>query len=251
MWRIVLLNNVPVLEQLRLEEALLRTSCENWYLLNTGSPPAIVMGISGQPKKLLNQSLVAQDAIPVIKRFSGGGTVYIDSQTVFATVICNSDSVDIPLQPQPLLQWSERFYAPVFPGFALRENDYVLGDKKFGGNAQYIQKNRWLLHTSLLWDYTPTKMAYLLLPAKRPAYRKDRPHHAFLCALNSRFPTKERLLAALAQNAQTQLGTTDTDPSLAWEHLQRPHRRSTLLLPHALQVELDPDNGHTQRSKHI
>lgn len=227
MFRLVILDNVPILEQLRLEEALLRASSENWCLLNTGSAPAIVMGISGKPEELLDRARVTQDAIPVIKRFSGGGTVYIDPQTVFASLICNSATIDVPLQPKPLLKWSESFYSPLFPGFSLRENDYVLGDKKFGGNAQYIQKNRWLLHTSFLWDYAPDKMHYLLLPQKRPAYRQDRPHSDFLCTLQSHFPSKTALISQLADNARHQLGAQLVDTQAALAHLHLPHRSAT------------------------
>jgi len=43
----------------------------------------------------------------------------------------------------------------------LRENDYVLGPRKMGGNAQSIIKNRWVHHTSFLWDFDVLKMRYL------------------------------------------------------------------------------------------
>jgi lipoate-protein ligase A len=52
-------------------------------------------------------------------------------------------------------------------GFA----DYVFGDRKFGGNAQSIIKNRWIHHTSFLWDYDVRNMAYLKLPSRVPQYR--------------------------------------------------------------------------------
>lgn len=42
------LQGFPILQQLQLEERLLRTTSLNWCLINQGtSPPAIVMGISG------------------------------------------------------------------------------------------------------------------------------------------------------------------------------------------------------------
>lgn len=42
------ISRMPIIQQLRLEEALLRTSKENWMILNDGCiQPAIVMGISG------------------------------------------------------------------------------------------------------------------------------------------------------------------------------------------------------------
>jgi lipoate-protein ligase A len=230
MFRLLNLNNVPILQQLRIEESLLRVSTENWCLLNTGSPPAIVMGISGKPEKLLDLAKVSREKIPVIKRFSGGGTVYIDSHTVFATLICNSSAFDVPLQPKPLLKWSENFYKPLFEGFCLRENDYVFGDKKFGGNAQYIQKSRWLLHTSFLWDYTLEKMGCLLLPEKRPAYRGERPHADFLCTLRSYYPIKEDLLTAFSNHFLKQLSAKEATLDEINEILKCPHRQATILI---------------------
>lgn len=49
--------------------------------------------------------------------------------------------------------------------------DYVFGNRKFGGNAQSITKNRWIHHTSFLWDYEVRNMAYLKLPKRAPEYR--------------------------------------------------------------------------------
>ena len=49
--------------------------------------------------------------------------------------------------------------------FSLRENDYVLGAHKIGGNAQSIVKGRWVHHTSFLWDFDPAKMRYLQVRA--------------------------------------------------------------------------------------
>lgn len=72
--------------------------------------------------------------------------------------------------------------------FALRENDYVLGEKKMGGNAQSIVKGGWLHHTSFLWDYDNDNMSeYLLLPEKRPDYRGNRVHDDFLVKLGTHF----------------------------------------------------------------
>jgi len=46
--RVLRLAGMPILQQLRLEEALLRADAGNWFLLNDGTPePAVVMGISG------------------------------------------------------------------------------------------------------------------------------------------------------------------------------------------------------------
>ena len=49
--------------------------------------------------------------------------------------------------------------------------DYVFGEHKFGGSAQSITKDRWLHHTSFLWDYHMPRMAYLKIPKRAPEYR--------------------------------------------------------------------------------
>lgn len=46
--KLVRLRGLPILQQLHLEERLLRTSSDNWCLINDGtSSTAIVMGLSG------------------------------------------------------------------------------------------------------------------------------------------------------------------------------------------------------------
>jgi len=179
------LENVPIFEQLQLEEALLRTDERSFCIVNRGSSRAIVMGISGDPQLLLNQKFVLDKEIPVIKRFSGGGTVIVDENTFFVTFIMAKAHLNIAPYPEPILKWSADLYASAWniPTFQLRENDYCIGDKKCGGNAQYMRKDRWIHHTSFLWDYEPENMEALLLPPKRPVYRKDRSHEEFLCRL--------------------------------------------------------------------
>uniref|UniRef100_A0A7N0VGK3 BPL/LPL catalytic domain-containing protein n=1 Tax=Kalanchoe fedtschenkoi TaxID=63787 RepID=A0A7N0VGK3_KALFE len=175
--RVVRLEGAPILQQLHLEEKLLRTSSDNWCVVNDGTKdPTIVMGVSGKPAELLELDLVLRDHVPVIKRFTGGGTVIVDSGTVFVTFICNKDAVPgLQPYPRPIMSWSSLVYNEVFQGtrnFNLRENDYVFGNLKFGGNAQSITKNRWVHHTSFLWDFEEKNMSYLKHPAKAPDYRQ-------------------------------------------------------------------------------
>lgn len=198
------LKNIPIFDQLLLEEALLRDHTENFCLINYGSSPAIVMGISGKKEELVNIEKATFYHIPLIKRFSGGGTVVVDHNTLFVTFIFSKDSHVFPAYPEPIMRWSEDFYRPIFAhcDFRLRENDYVLGDKKMGGNAQYLKKERWLHHTSFLWDYNPTYMDCLLHPKKTPSYRADRNHHQFICKLSKHYPALQTLVVAITERLQ-------------------------------------------------
>lgn len=227
---LLVLNNYPIFEQLQLEEALLRADERNWCLINMGSPPAIVMGISGKPELLVNSVKMDESPVPLIRRFSGGGTVFVDHNTYFMTWICNESCSGVNCCPQKIHAWTEKFYQSAFPALdiKLRENDYVIGDRKFGGNAQYLRKQRWLHHSSLLWDYDFENMRYLLMPAKTPQYRQQRMHHEFLCRLSDFLPSRcifeDQLLKSLKDGFDVQeVGFKSVKALLTQEHRKATH----------------------------
>ncbi|MBS0624751.1 MAG: lipoate--protein ligase family protein [Verrucomicrobia bacterium] len=223
------LQNVPIFEQLQIEEALLRADTRNFCIVNSGSPRAIVMGISGKPDELLHVERVRQAQIPVIKRYSGGGTVIVDEETLFISFLFAKETIDVAPFPEPLLRWSGELYAKSWniPEFHLRENDYVIGQKKCGGNAQYIRKDRWLHHTSFLWDYRESNMEYLQLPPKRPQYRLDRAHSDFLCRLKDFAPSPQTLIGQLKTELVKRLYIQEITPQ---ELSFPPHRQASCLL---------------------
>lgn len=222
-------SGIPILQQLQWEEALLRVDHRNWCLINHGSPPAIVMGISCDYHSLVHHEKVKREPLPVIRRFSGGGTVVVDEETIFVTLIINKASLPISPFPKSILKWTEAFYSLPFDGypFSLQENDYVMGDKKFGGNAQSIVKERWLHHTSMIYNFCPTKMAYLQLPIRAPAYRQQRTHDDFLCRLKDYFAS----IACVADRIKAALNHYFDVKTVGVEEMTRvaalPHRKAT------------------------
>lgn len=135
--------------------------------------------------------------MPIIRRFTGGGTVVTDSGTIYGTIISNKDDAKgSPIYPRDVMKWTEEFYRPVFnklsrtgENFVLNEHDYCYGNLKFGGNAQSISRDRWVHHTSFLWDYKGENMSLLTIPENRPAYRQDRDHKLFLTKLKDHVGT--------------------------------------------------------------
>lgn len=223
------LKQMPIYEQLQLEEALLRLDTRNLCLINEGSSPAIVMGISGKIDHLVDSVQLQKYPIPVIKRFSGGGTVLVDQNTLFVSFLCQKQDHSFLPYPEAIMKWTESIYkqALKLKGFQLRENDYVIGERKFGGNAQYLRKDRWLHHSTLLWDYDPERMKLLLHPAKTPKYRLGRSHEDFLTKLSAHLPSKEKFISSLKQSLADvyeieELSYGDVSP-----FLEEPHRQST------------------------
>ena len=223
-------QGIDIFQQLQLEEALLRTEMRNFCLVNQGSSRAIVMGSSGVAEELLHLEKVQNDKIPVIRRYSGGGTVIVDENTLFVTFLFSKK--DLPLSfPEPILRWSADLYTEAWhlPNFKLQENDYALGHLKCGGNAQYIQKDRWMHHTSFLYDYSPKNMEYLLLPKRRPAYRQDRSHTDFLCCLKD-YLSKEELIKRLKTQLVKQFDIESLSQKELTPTLKSPHRKASSYL---------------------
>jgi lipoate---protein ligase len=220
-------NRLNVFEQLQLEEALLRTDDRNWCLVNIGSTESIVLGISSEKKDHVIESC----PLPIIKRYSGGGSVVVDKNTIFISFIFSKRTHDFSY-PEQILKHFERFYKNAFKinNFHLRENDFAIGNYKCAGNAMYIKKDRWLFHSTFLWDYNEKLMNYLLYPPKTPKYRKKREHRDFLCKLNNHFPSFNYFISLLDKHIHKIYEIQITNLKKTKSILNISHRKSTRFL---------------------
>lgn len=225
------LKNTSIFEQLQIEEALLRADNRNWCIINEGSSKAIVMGISGKIDELIDKQKLSLKSVPVIRRFSGGGTVFIDPNTLFVSFIMNQNFASIPSYPKHISEWTKQFYMPFFQplAFNLQEYDYAIGQHKCGGNAQSIIKERWLHHSSFLWDFESNNMDYLLYPKKVPEYRQGRSHLDFLCKLRefNHWDNKEHFFEAFKGYIKSQFEVTEVPFESIKDILIKPHRKAT------------------------
>lgn len=255
------LKNVPRLRALQLEEALFRADTRSWLITSEWDDPsrassseaakaaheaaqAVVLGISGKPEVMVHEDKIAAAGVPLIKRFSGGGTVICDADTLFVTFIAAADALpDVAPYPEPILQWTADVYGDAFSrcgvgGFRVNANDYCLEDLKFGGNAQSISGKRWLHHTSLLWDYDAERMEMLKQPPKQPEYRQNRPHGKFVRGLRGAFADaghartspsggRSELIEAIVKATSDRLDLNEISQQEAEEAMLLPHRKVT------------------------
>ena len=103
---------------LRVEEALFRHSREDWVIINDGvEKETIVLGISGKPEELVHELKAKQLRVPLVKRFTGGGTVVVDKNTQFVSFIFNEGTVEgLELFPRKIMEWSGTFYGKAVEG---------------------------------------------------------------------------------------------------------------------------------------
>jgi lipoate-protein ligase A len=206
-----------------MEEALLRAGEGHWCLVNYGSPPAIVMGFSGTVN-----DVVHAPAIPVIRRFSGGGTVVVDEDTVFFSLILDGTALSFPANPVDVMRWVGMLVAPAFlpKTMVVEEQDYTIDGRKVGGNAQSFSRGRFVHHTSFLWSWDKERMALLNMPVRQPAYRRRRSHNDFCHKVSEFFPTKEDMIQALEQCLQPWFVCVSVSEDELGPTLQKPHRRT-------------------------
>ena len=187
-------SRLPILAQLHIEEALFRATSNNYLLINDGvESPAIVLGISGKPEALVHEDRARKLGVPLVKRFTGGGTVVVDEDSIMATVIVGGGASGFGLDcfPRQIMEWTHGLLTGGRNAFSLRENDFTIGSRKIGGNAQAISGDKFLQHTSFLWDYQDDRMALLKAPEKQPAYRERREHGGFVERLKQTMPDAE------------------------------------------------------------
>lgn len=190
-FNVLFFSEYPIDQQLYLEETLFHFSRENWLLINQGAAfPTVVMGVSRKKEEDLYLSRCLDSALPIWRRFTGGGTVVVDQQTLFISWIVQQRDCYVGRNSQKLMEWTYMRYRSFFSksAFTLCENDYLLEGRKCGGNAQYIRLESWLHHTSFLWNYSPELMSHLRIPVKQPAYRNNRSHTQFLTTLSHHTP---------------------------------------------------------------
>jgi lipoate---protein ligase len=188
-------KNLSIFQQLQIEEAFLHLEKRNLVIFNEEIfEKTLILGRSGK-KELINEDFYQKDPIPILRRYSGGGTVVVDKNTLFISFIMENASFEKPTFPETLHQYFGDFYekALKLQNFSCLEQDYVIGERKCGGNAQYIRKNRFVHHTSFLWDFDPSSMLLLQNPFKAPCYRQGRSHEEFLCKMKDFFPSKEKI----------------------------------------------------------
>jgi lipoate-protein ligase A len=129
---VVRLYRKDVMTQLHVEEALFRSTSSNWLVINDGvKDQSIVLGISGKPEVMVHEREARDRGVPLIKRFTGGGTVVVDEDTVMMSIIVNGEK-DLPhvgCFPRQIMEWCEGFLShhmtTMFGDFRLREHGAV------------------------------------------------------------------------------------------------------------------------------
>lgn len=143
------------------EEYMQKNFKDNIFML-WRSYPSILLGKNQNVYKEINVDYVEKNNIDVVRRNSGGGTVFCDmGNTNFSFIVNTNDSKSIDYKDftKPILEVLIKLGANAqFKG----RNDITIDNKKISGNAQYLYKKRCLHHGTLLFSSNITSLSSAL-----------------------------------------------------------------------------------------
>ena len=122
------------------------------YLMLTNNIPSVIMGRNQNPLEEIDFRYLEKQGIRLIRRLSGGGTVYHDPGNLNFSFVTRYD---------PARLHNFRFFnTPVVevlrelgvPAYMNDRNDILANGKKISGSAQFSSRGRMISHGTLLFD---------------------------------------------------------------------------------------------------
>ena len=133
------------------------------YFIFWRTLPTLMIGRFQNTIEEINTNFVEKNNIKVVRRNSGGGTIYTDEncwQFSFITWKEKSKIKNFRYFTKPIIDaLKELGINTTFSG----RNDLILNDKKISGNAQFSSGNRFLHHGTILFDTNIDNMIKSLL----------------------------------------------------------------------------------------
>ena len=148
------------------EEIALKSRNEDILMLWINDE-SIVVGKHQNTIAEVNQNYVSKHDIPVIRRLSGGGTVYHDNgninYSVITTVENKERSIDFQKFTDPIVKFLEKHgHRATFHG----KTNLGINGQKFSGNAAHIFRNRVIHHGTILFNSDLNKLEQSIMPNK-------------------------------------------------------------------------------------
>jgi len=154
---------------LAVDEYLLKNSLEEYIILGINDP-SVIIGKHQVAHREADTKYINGNNIPVVRRISGGGTVFHDHGNLNFSIISQSSKgqqVDFRKYTLPVI----RFLATLgVEAYLEGKSDLKVNGQKISGNAEHVYRERVLHHGTLLFNTS--------LAGMNAAIRKDTSNYA-------------------------------------------------------------------------
>ncbi len=145
------------------EEYLLKNAEHDVFMLYINAP-SIIIGKHQNSLSEINLDYVEKNKLKVVRRLSGGGTVYHDLGNINYSWIMHAEQgkiIDFKKYTDDILA-----YLQSLPVDATRNknNDLLIDGKKVSGNAEHVLKNKLIHHGTLLFSSELNKLNDAIKP---------------------------------------------------------------------------------------
>ena len=133
------------------EEYLLKETDGDFTFIYVNDP-SIIIGKHQNAYAEINLPYILEKGIPVVRRISGGGTVWHDPGNVIFSFILNGKEgqlVNFREYAGPVLSYLKNLQIPAEFG---SRNEILVEGNKISGNAEHVYRNRVLHHGTLLFS---------------------------------------------------------------------------------------------------
>jgi len=137
---------------LALEEYLLDNYNDDFFIIDVNEP-SIILGVNQNAYEEINALYVKQSSIKVIRRLSGGGTIFQDYGNLNFSYIYKDDGTDLRDMGKVTKILAGFLREKLNIDFSFSKNNHLLiSGKKFGGYTKLRVKDKILLHSSLVFS---------------------------------------------------------------------------------------------------
>lgn len=122
------------------------------YILFYVNNPSVIIGRHQNVWEEVNLNYTDKNSIPILRRISGGGTVYHDLGNLNYSIITSYDKKkfnNYRIFTEPVIKTLQHLSLKAELN---SHNAIVINNKKISGNAQFTSKNRILSHGTLLFN---------------------------------------------------------------------------------------------------
>lgn len=166
------------------EEYVYQTFQEDDIFLLWQNTPAVVVGSYQNICREVHVEALRQRGIPVVRRSTGGGTVYHDLGNVNYTYITQTDgNLNYDEVLEPVIRALNAIGVPAHKN---RVCDIAIGDRKISGSAQRMVKGRLLHHGTLLFSSDLTVLDQITTHRKNDCFQSKGTQSAICSVTNIR-----------------------------------------------------------------
>ena len=146
------------------EEYLLKQT-DGYYFYLWINAPSVIVGVNQNAIEEVNLAYTEKAGVKVVRRLTGGGTVFHDNGNLCYTVIAPFNDTENAYKKftAPVIEYLNSLGVKAeFSG----RNDITVGGQKISGNAQTVYGNRIMHHGTLLFSSDMSGLSKALNPSK-------------------------------------------------------------------------------------